>query len=435
MNNKNDDGQSNTKKFLFVSFEALAVDLARKIKKEGNDVKFYIEDPTQKDIGDGMFEKVDDWKAYKDWADVIIFDDIGFGKEADALRKEGKAVVGGSVYTDNLEDKREIGQKEMAEVKMDVLPSWDFTNFDAAIDFVVKNSDRYVLKPSGAAQNEKELLYVGKEDDGADMIHMLGLYKKNWSKKIKMFQLQKFASGVEVAIGAFFNGKDFIYPININFEHKKMFPGEVGPSTGEMGTSMYWSKPNKLFEATLEKMKEKLVQSGYVGYIDVNCIANKKGVFPLEFTSRFGYPTINIQMDGIQSPMGEFMDAISHGVNYSLKTKNGFQVGVVIAVPPFPFNDPAAFKRYSEDAMVIFKKPNFDGIHSCDIKIVDDEWRLAGNSGYALVVTGNAETMSDARDIVYKRIENIMIPNMFYRTDIGERWKSDGDRLQTWGYT
>jgi hypothetical protein len=27
-----------------------------------------------------------------------------------------------------------------------------------------------------------------------------------------------------------------------------------------------------------------------------------------------------------------------------------------------------------------------------------------------------------------------MIPNMFYRTDIGERWTRDGDLLQTWGY-
>ncbi|MDP2717657.1 MAG: phosphoribosylamine-glycine ligase, partial [Candidatus Micrarchaeota archaeon] len=26
------------------------------------------------------------------------------------------------------------------------------------------------------------------------------------------------------------------------------------------------------------------------------------------------------------------------------------------------------------------------------------------------------------------------IPNMFYRTDIGERWRNDGDRLLTWGY-
>ena len=29
---------------------------------------------------------------------------------------------------------------------------------------------------------------------------------------------------------------------------------------------------------------------------------------------------------------------------------------------------------------------------------------------------------------------NILIPNMFYRTDIGEKWPQDSDRLQTWGY-
>jgi phosphoribosylamine--glycine ligase len=27
-----------------------------------------------------------------------------------------------------------------------------------------------------------------------------------------------------------------------------------------------------------------------------------------------------------------------------------------------------------------------------------------------------------------------MIPNMFYRTDIGDRWIREGDLLQTWGY-
>jgi phosphoribosylamine---glycine ligase len=31
-------------------------------------------------------------------------------------------------------------------------------------------------------------------------------------------------TGVEVAVGAFFNGKNFVYPIHINFEHKKLFP-------------------------------------------------------------------------------------------------------------------------------------------------------------------------------------------------------------------
>ena len=104
------------------------------------------------------------------------------------------------------------------------------------------NPDRYVLKPSGKAQNEKELLFIGQEADGKDVVQVLEHYKANWSKKIKEFLIQKYAEGVEIAVGAFFNGKDFVLPICVNFEHKRLFPNELGPSTGEMGTSMYWTK-------------------------------------------------------------------------------------------------------------------------------------------------------------------------------------------------
>ena len=422
------------KKFLFVSNQALIGDLAWQVKKEGNEVKYYINDKAQKDVCDGFVDKTDSWKDQTEWADVIVFDDTGFGEIADKLRKEGKLVVGGSVYTDNLEHSREFGQEEMKKLGIVTLPNWNFTDFEEAIKFIKENPGRYVIKPSGHAQNEKELLFIGQEDDGKDVLQVLDHYKKNWSKKIKIFQLQKYASGVEIAIGAFFNGEDFITPVNVNFEHKKMFPGEIGPSTGEMGTSMYWSQPNTIFNQTLLKMKENLTQSGYVGYIDINCIVNSKGIYPLEFTSRFGYPHISIAMEGVMSPWGEFLHAIASRQKYDLKTKRGFQIGIVIAVPPFPFNDPEAFKRYSEDAAILFKKPNMGGVHPCDVKIADNDWRLAGNSGYALVVTGSGSTMDSARKQVYHRVKNIMIPNMFYRTDIGLRWYYDSDKLQTWGY-
>ena len=78
---------------------------------------------------------------------------------------------------------------------------------------------------------------------------MLEAYKKAFSDEIKVFQLQKRVVGVEVAVGAFFNGKSFVHPININFEHKKLFPGNIGPPTGEMGTTMFWSEPNRIFDA------------------------------------------------------------------------------------------------------------------------------------------------------------------------------------------
>ena len=320
MSNENGNGNGNgngknilplvekqIRKFLFVSWESLSGDLAWQVKKEGHEVKIYVKSEKDKDVYDGFLEKVDDWKKHIDWADVIVLDDVGFGQTADELRKAGKFVVGGSSYTDKLEEDREFGQAEMKRVGMLTLPHWDFTDYDLALKFIEENPGRYAFKPSGfTPSNSKGLLFLGKDEDGKDIHEILRSNRNILEKKVKQFQIQKFAQGVEIAVGAFFNGNDFIYPININFEHKKLFPGDIGPFTGEMGTLMYWSGPNTIFRTTLEKMKEDIKKSGYVGYIDINCIANGRGIYPLEFTTRFGYPTISIQMEGVISEWGDF---------------------------------------------------------------------------------------------------------------------------------
>jgi phosphoribosylamine--glycine ligase len=422
----------NPRKFLFVSHDGLIHDLAWEVLKEGHAVKYCILSKKDQDVADGLVEKVADWEAIKDWPDVFVFDDTGFGDAAEKLRRDGRAVVGGTRASDRLEEDREFGQSEMKAAGLITLPYWDFDSFDTAIDFIRKTPDRYVVKPNGKAQNDKVLSFVGQEEDGRDLVTMLDHYKKGWGSKIRSFQIQKFVTGVEIAVGAFFNGKDFLLPAFVNFEHKRMFNDDIGPSTGEMGTTAFWTGENALFRKTLARMKERI--QGYVGYIDINCIANAHGIFPLEFTTRFGYPTINLQIEGVLSKWGEFLWAMAKGEPFELRTKRGFQVAVVVAVPPFPFVDPDAYRKYSEDAVVLFKREVREGLHPCDLKLVDGDWRLAGNSGYALVVTGSGPTMQDDRREAYNRVTNIMIPNMFYRTDIGERWQRDGDLLQTWGY-
>lgn len=425
----------NKKKFLFVSIDALINDIAWQVVKEGHDVRYFIQDKEIRDIADGFVPKTDDWKKDIDWAEVIVFDDVlGQGKKAQELRKKGKLVIGGTEYTDMLEDDRSFGQEELKKADVNIIPFADFTSFDAAIDYVKANPARYVIKPSGEAQNIKRLLFVGEEEDGVDVIQVLEAYKKSWSKEIKEFQLQKRVTGVEVAVGAFFNGSEFVFPVNINFEHKKLFSGNIGPSTGEMGTTMYWSGPNQIFNETLKKMEPALRREGYVGYIDLNCIVNANGIYPLEFTARFGYPTISIQQEGIQMPMAEFLYELASGELKEFKYKKGFQIGVRILVPPYPFNDPQTFETYSKDSVILFKKPNLDGVHIGDIKMVNDEWLLAGNSGVALIIVGTGQTMKQAQAQVYNRISNIMIPNMYYRNDIGDRWYEDSDKLHTWGY-
>ena len=116
------------------------------------------------------------------------------------------------------------------------------------------------------------------------------------------------------------------------------------------------------------------------------------------------------------------------------KTKKGYQVGVVVAIPPFPFEDDKAFRKYSEDATILFKKPNLNGVHIGEVKLVDGDWHVAGRSGYVLVVTGSGPSMQDAIDSAYQAVKNVMIPNMFYRDDIGQRWFTDVDMLLSWGY-
>ncbi|MBM3200705.1 hypothetical protein FJZ53_07230 [Candidatus Woesearchaeota archaeon] len=198
-------------------------------------------------------------------------------------------------------------------------------------------------------------------------------------------------------------------------------------------TTMFWSEPNKIFNQTLKKIEPKLAEEGYVGYIDLNCIVNNHGIHPLEFTSRFGYPTISIQQESMLNPIGEFLYDLAKGEKAKLRVKSGFHLGIRIVVPPFPFRDKETFRVKSKDSVIIFKK-GLEGTHIEDVKIVNGEWVVTGTSGVVLIVCGTGQTMKQAQAQAYNRIKNIIIPHMYYRTDIGDRWFEDSDKLNTWGY-
>lgn len=421
------------RKFLFVSKWGDILDVANAVHNEGNKVKLFIDYKPASEIGIGFVPKVKDWKKHVEWADIIIFDYTGYGKVATELRDAGKLVIGSTVYTDNLELERGFGQDELKKHKIKTLPFKEFTNFHDAIAYVETNPNSYVIKPSGETQDYKQLLFVGKEEDGADIIRVLKAYKKSWGNEMGSFQLQRKVSGVEISVAAYFNGKEFLKPINITFEHKKLFPKELGVSTGEMGTSMFWTNDSPIFDATLKKFESTLAKDNFVGHIDINCIVNSNGIYPLEFTSRVGYPQLQIQRAGINEPFGNFLYKLARGEKFKIKTKMGFQVGAYIVVPPFPYEDKKTFNLFSKDAVVVIRKEMKEGVHPMHLKKINNEWLITGDSGIALLVTGTGLTMKDAQKTMYNKINNIIINNSYYRTDIGDRWFNDSDKLWAWG--
>ena len=421
------------RKFLIVSRWGESLDIAYAISLEGHTVKMFIEDKPSREIGYGFVQKVKDWQKHLEWADVIIFDYTGYGKICSELRAAGKLVIGGTEYTDKLELDRNFGQDELKRHKIKVLPFKEFFSFQDAIDYVKLHPNAYVIKPMGETSEYKQLLFVGSDDEGLDVIRVLKAYEKSWGDDFGNFQLQKKVKGVEVSAAAFFNGKEFLEPINITFEHKKLFPKELGVSTGEMGSSMFWTKDSPIFEATLRKFEATLAKQKFVGHIDINCIVNGNGIYPLEFTSRFGYPQIFIQRAGITEPIGQMFYKIASGQKFRIQVKKGFQVGAFLVVPPFPYEDKKTFELFSKDSVIVFKKDIKEGVHPMHLKNINEEWLITGNTGIALLVTGTALTMRDAQKMMQNRISNIIINNVYYRTDIGDRWLEDSDKLWSWG--
>jgi phosphoribosylamine--glycine ligase len=418
--------------FLVISIEGLSGDIAWQLTKEGHSVRVYIKETT--DANNGFFEKISRWQRFVDWADVVLFDDIGFGQVADALRKKGKLVVGGSSYTDRLEEDRAFAHREMQSYGIPTLPQWEFHHILDAIRFLRTQPGRYVLKPCGNTPSHmKDLLIVSEDEAGRDLEAFLNKNKRLLSRWLRRFQLQEHARGVEVATGLFFNGSDFVLPLNINFEYKRLFPGDLGPFTGEMGTLMYWSNSSCIFDLTLARMKRAFKKSGYVGYLDLNCIVNAKGIFPLEFTCRFGYPTISVQMEGFACNLGEFLYSLARGHAKRLDVQPGYYAGVVVAVPPFPFEDRTRLALY-RDLPIIFRVPNPAGIHLGDAKLRQGQWHTNGQSGYVVVVTGSGPTVARTLRQVRQRVRQICLPGKFYRNDIGERWQRESRKLLKWGF-
>lgn len=97
--------------------------------------------------------------------------------------------------------------------------------------------------------------------------------------------------------------------------------------------------------------------------------------------------------------------------------------------------DGFAAKSSSKDAVILFKSASREGYHIEDVRQENGEWLVTGTSGVVLIVCGTGPTMKLAQRQAYNRVRNVMIPNMYYREDIGDRWsEEDSDRLHSWGY-
>lgn len=432
-------------RFLIVSGDLTIGDLPVQLVEEGHEVRLYIEDPNYRTAMDGHVKKVADWKKELDWVKredgVIVFDGIGWGATQDELRKEGFNIFGGSRLGEKLERSRVFGQNIIASRGLLTAPLIDFKNVDQAYKYAKKNPNRWVIKQND--NKSSDITYIGMFRDGHDVVDVLASYRQNEKIKDHPVSLHRYIEGIEISVARFFNGRDWVGPIEISFEHKRFMNDGIGPMTSEMGTLTWYSSNEKqrLYADVLEPLTDFLIEADFRGDCAINCVVNARGIYLLEATMRIGTPIIHSQRRLHISPWGEFLSAIARGEQYKLKWhKNKFAIVMVIAVPPFPYITDAEYVKHQNSYTPVYterltKKDKqrvlFDQVRN---DTVTGELVVSGPPGYVAYTTGLGDTVEKARNEALGLARKLIIPNAMYRTDIGVAFETkQRDKLIQWG--
>ena len=430
-------------RFLGIGDELNLGDMYRRLGAEGHEVRVHATWDASAETLKGLLDRSADWKAELPWIreagqdGIILFESAHAGDLQDELRRDGYNVIGGSAYGDRLEQDRSFGQQVMREAGMQTAAVHDFRSFDDAIAFVRGRPGRYVFKLNGS-QFMSHRNHVGELEDGRDICALLARQKELWTAaEAPDFVLMDHVTGVEVGVGAYFNGERFLQPACIDWEHKRFFDNDLGELTGEMGTLVSYRNAGPIFEATLAKMAPRLRDGGYVGYINLNTIVNAAGIWPLEFTCRFGYPGFAILQALHKEGWGDIFRRMIRRRGLRFATHPGFCVGVVLTLPPFPHRD--RYEELSKGLPVLFRgemsEADWNHIHFDEVELRDGQYLTSGFAGYLGIVTGRGGSVAAARQRAYNLARRVVVPNIRYRSDIGSRFLTrDRKLMQAWGF-
>ena len=423
-------------KILLVDVDGCALDWAMRCKMVGHDVKHFIREvPHPVKTGHGVIERVNDWEKWMRWAELVfVTGNIQYMHALQKYHDMGYPIFGANKATAKLELNRLDGIKAIEKCGLKGIPSKMFHDYDSAIRHVKSSKKRMVSKPNGEA--DKAMTYVAPKEFSVEaMCYMLDRWNQNpkyrQDAKKHGFILQEFVPGIEIGVSGWFGPGGWNKWHTLNFEEKALMAGGMGPSTGEMGTTIvYVSEKDRLVQEMLRPLTPILEKMKYCGDIDVNCIVAEDGQPDfLEHTCRPGWPAWIIETSlRLGDPAKPLVDLV-HGID-SLEVSKDVAVGFVVAQPDFPYS---RLTGKLVEKIPVYGFGDWAHHHPCDMMMVDGQWQTTRD--YVAVVTGAGATVNGAKRSAMAAFKKLSIPNSaFIRNDISDRLQEQLPILQKYGY-
>ena len=322
--------------------------------------------------------------------------------------KAAAIIEGSKVFSKNLMKKYNIPTAEY-EV---------FSNLEDALKYLETAPIPTVIKADGLALG-KGVIIAETRDDAKEAVRSM-MEDKIFGESGSKVVIEEFLTGPEVSVLSFTDGKTVV-PMVSSMDHKRALDGDKGLNTGGMGTiapNPYYTDAiakecmEKIFIPTINAMNSE--NRTFKGCLYFGLMLTPKGPKVIEYNCRFGDPETQVVLPLLESDLLTVMKATTNGTlcDCEVKFKDGAAACVVMASQGYP-------QKYESGFDLVIDKSVEDTVYVAGAKSVEGVLKTAG--GRVLGVTATADTLQEALEKAYEKVNYVKFENAYYRKDIGKK--------------
>ncbi len=343
----------------------------------------------------------------------------------DDFRAHGLRVFGPTRAAAQLESSKAFSKAFMVRHGIPTATHATFTDRLAAHAYITQHGAPIVVKADGLAAGKGVVVAATLQEAHAAVDLMLPAAQPFGAAHGARVVIEEFLQGEEASFIVVCDGKDAV-ALATSQDHKRLLDGDLGPNTGGMGAyspapvvtpAVHARAMREVILPTLRGMQKDGIE--YTGFLYAGLMISPSGqVKTLEFNCRLGDPETQPVLMRMKSDLLDLLWAATetgqsrHLAQVAVDWDRRTALGVVMAAHGYPGTPRTG------DAVtgIPADLPELVVFHAATARSTAG---LVTSGGRVLCVTGLADNVRQAQELVYPVLRAIQFDGAQYRQDIG----------------